>query len=143
MADSREVRQQELARLLLQKARQDLALVKNVGDAETVADEIIGFHVQQVIEKALKSVLTRLGIQYEYTHDLSLFYQQVEHAGIDLPVPLDSVEGLTVFAVQFRYTLYEEPSFDRRAGAVLAETFVEWAHAIIEAPVKPDNEESE
>jgi hypothetical protein len=29
MAESREIRQQELARLLLQKARQDLALVQN------------------------------------------------------------------------------------------------------------------
>jgi len=30
MADSREMRQQELARLLLQKARQDLNLVVNI-----------------------------------------------------------------------------------------------------------------
>ena len=65
MARDREVRQQELARLLFQKARQDLALVSNVGDSEAEADEIIGFHVQPAIEKAIKAVLTRLGIQYE------------------------------------------------------------------------------
>ena len=52
MADSRETRQQELARLLLQKARQDLDLVVSVADSEAVADEIIGFHIQQAIEKA-------------------------------------------------------------------------------------------
>ena len=40
MADSRAARQQELARLLLQKARQDLDLVVSVADSETVADEI-------------------------------------------------------------------------------------------------------
>jgi hypothetical protein len=49
MANDREIRQQELARLLLQKARQDLALVTNVSASEAVADEIIGFHVQQVL----------------------------------------------------------------------------------------------
>ena len=102
MVDSREIRQQELARLLLQKARQDLALVKSVGDSGAVADEIVGFHTQQAVEKALKSVLTRLGIPYEFTHDLSLLYQQVEGAGISVPISLDAVEGLTAFAVQFR-----------------------------------------
>ena len=33
MVDSRETRQQELARLLLQKARQDLDLVASVADS--------------------------------------------------------------------------------------------------------------
>ena len=50
MVESREVRQQELARLLLQKARQDLTLVKKVGDDETIADEILGVHVHQTVE---------------------------------------------------------------------------------------------
>ena len=45
MADDREVRQQELARFLLEKARQDLTLVRNVQDSKTVADEIVGFHM--------------------------------------------------------------------------------------------------
>ena len=102
MAESREIRQQGLARLLLQKARQDLALVQNVGDNETIADEIVGFHVQQTVEKAIKAVLTRLGIQYEYTNDLSLLYQQVEDAGADPPATLDALEELVPFAVQFR-----------------------------------------
>jgi hypothetical protein len=46
MADSRETRQRELARLLLQKARQDLDLVISVVDSEAVADEIVGFHIK-------------------------------------------------------------------------------------------------
>ena len=142
MADNREIRQQELARLLLQKARQDLALVRNVGDSGAVADEIIGFHVLQAIEKGLKSVLTRLGVPYEFTHDLALLYQQIESASINVPIPLEAVEGLTAFAVQFRYILYqEEPGFDRRTGAKLAEELIEWAHSVIERPVQPQDEE--
>ncbi len=44
-ADSRETRQQELARLLLQKARQDLDLVVSVVDSEAVADELAHFSI--------------------------------------------------------------------------------------------------
>ena len=87
--------------------------------------------------------MTRLGIQYEFTHDLSLLYQQVERAGVTPPIPLDRVEELTAFAVQFRYMLYEEQDFDRRSGAKLAEEFVEWAHALVEAPAPPGNSEND
>lgn len=138
MADTREMRQQELARLLLQKARQDLALVMSVADSDAVADEIVGFHIQQAIEKTIKAALTRLGSQYEFTHDLSILYRQAEHSELTLPVSIDAVEELTVFAVQFRYLLYqEEQGFDRSAGLTLAEKFVEWANSIIELPARP------
>lgn len=135
MVDDREVRQQELARLLLQKAHQDLVLVTNVSASEAIADEIVGFHVQQAIEKAIKAVLTRLGIQYEYTHDLSLLYEQVTQAGIIPPTRLEVVEEFTAFAVQFRYTLYQTPNFDRDAGTQVAEDFIEWARTLVEAPL--------
>ena len=143
MVESREVRQQELARLLLQKARQDLTLVKKVGDDETIADEILGFHVQQTIEKAIKAVLTRLGIQYEYTHDLSVLYQQAGNVGVDPPATLDAVEALGPFAVQFRYVLYADLDFDRKADVALAEEFLGWAHTVIESLPRSGNDESE
>jgi len=137
MADERALRQQELARLMLQKAQQDLEAVKSLINASNVADEIVGFHVQQTIEKALKAVLTRRGVEYEFSHDLPVFFQQVEALGIAMPASLEAVEELTGFAVQFRYTLYEdEPGFDRQAGAKLAEDFVAWAHRLVEAPVE-------
>ena len=138
MADSRETRQQELARLLLQKARQDFDLVVSVTDDHAVADEIVGFHIQQTVEKAIKASLTRLGIQYEFTHDLSILYRQAENSGLTLPASIDTVEELTVFAVQFRYLLYQEKQgFDRNAGLALAEEFVKWADTIIESPISP------
>lgn len=144
MTDSREIRQQELARLLLQKARQDFDLVVSVADSESVADEIIGFHIQQAIEKAIKSALTRLGSQYEYTHDLSILYRQAEANGLTLPVTIDAVEELTVFAVQFRYLLYqEEQGFNRNTGLTLAEEFIEWADSIIESPPQTSSEDSD
>ena len=137
MGNDREARQQELARLMLQKARQDLDAVVALRDNAEVADEIVGFHAQQTIEKALKAVLTRQGIEYDFTHDLSTLFEQVETAGVKPPVSLEDVEDLTAFAVQFRYSIYgEEGGLDRQAKAQLAEDFLEWARGIVEAPVQ-------
>jgi HEPN domain-containing protein len=144
MADDLALRRQELARLMLQKARQDLEATRSLSRAANVADEIAGFHVQQAIEKALKAVLTRLGLEYEYTHDLSVLFQQVEAVGIDMPAGLPAVEELTAFAVQFRYALYEDDEgFDRLAGAGLAENFVAWAERLVETPVESGGAETQ
>jgi HEPN domain-containing protein len=142
MGESRQIRQQELARLLLQKARQDLALVRKIADDETIADDILGFHIQQATEKAIKAALTRLGVQYEYTHDLSLLYRQCVEAGMVPPATLDTVEALGPFAVQFRYTLYTDLDLDREAGILLAEHFIEWAHSVVESPIGSEESES-
>jgi hypothetical protein len=41
----------DVARLLLKKARQDEALVRKIGSDTDIADEIVGFHAQQAVEK--------------------------------------------------------------------------------------------
>jgi HEPN domain-containing protein len=143
MAENREMRQQELARLLLDKARQDFALVQAVGELDEIADEILGFHVQQTIEKAIKAALTRLGFQYQYTHDLSLLFQQAADAGANPPATLDAVEALAPFAVQFRYMIHTDLEFDRKDGANLARIFIDWADDLIEAPVQSVNGQAE
>jgi HEPN domain-containing protein len=52
----------EHAQLLFRKARQDeIALAKLIADP-SLADEIIGFHAQQAIEKTFKAVLTNSAI---------------------------------------------------------------------------------
>jgi HEPN domain-containing protein len=43
------------ARSLLNRADKDLAALRAMCHLETVADEIFGFHTQQVVEKALKA----------------------------------------------------------------------------------------
>jgi HEPN domain-containing protein len=135
MDDERALRQQELARLLLAKAEQDLALVDWIGDSEEIADEIVGFHAQQAIEKALKAVLTRLGIEYLYTHDLFGLRQQAEKAGAQPPDQLDIIEELADFAVQFRYLLLTTHPLDRARSEEAAAAFIEWARTIVENPV--------
>jgi len=136
MGNEREARQQELARLMLRKAQQDLDALTALRDNRKIADEIVGFHAQQTIEKALKATLTRLGIQYDFTHDLAALFEQVEEAGVKPPASLTEVEELTAFAVQFRYALYDEDEgLDRQAKTGLAEKFIGWAQDVIEKPL--------
>jgi HEPN domain-containing protein len=140
MDEAQETRQQELARLMLDKARQDLALVRVVAESPDVADEIVGFHAQQAIEKSIKAALTRRGREYRYTHDLSVLYSQAEDAGISPPGSLDDIDQFTDFAVQFRYALLQTQDLDRAVSAVLAMQFVEWAYLIVETPIQRSDE---
>ncbi len=60
----------EVAFVSLEKTRQDLAAVgKWLTDAD-ISDEIIGFHIQQAIEKSLKAILLSRTIDYPRTHNL-------------------------------------------------------------------------
>lgn len=47
----------EVARLLLQKAREDFSAAQVLIATADQTDHVIGFHLQQTVEKALKSVL--------------------------------------------------------------------------------------
>ena len=62
--------QNEEARLLLNLAQRDLKALSGMADPEIFADEIFGFHVQQVIEKSLKAWLTCKSLRYPKTHDI-------------------------------------------------------------------------
>lgn len=139
MDEASELRQQELARLMLQKAQQDLALVQAVLESSDVADEIIGFHAQQTIEQSIKAVLTRQGVEYRFTHDLAVLYSQAEAVGIAPPGSLDDVDPFTDFAAQFRYVVFQAQDLDREASAELAARFAEWADNSIEKVSQPSD----
>jgi HEPN domain-containing protein len=53
----------EVAQLLLQKAREDLSAAQVLVATENQADQVIGFHLQQAVEKALKSILARQALR--------------------------------------------------------------------------------
>jgi hypothetical protein len=52
----------EQARILLSMARKDMSALQGMTDPEIFAEEIFGFHVQQVAEKAFKAWLALLGV---------------------------------------------------------------------------------
>ena len=62
----------EVAQLLIQKAREDLSAARVLVAAEDQADHVIGFHLQQAVEKALKAVLTGAKIEIPRTHDSAI-----------------------------------------------------------------------
>ncbi|MCD5407081.1 MAG: HEPN domain-containing protein [Desulfotomaculum sp.] len=99
------------ARRLLTMARKDLRSAHILAQAEVVDDEIVGFHLQQAAEKGLKVWLDLCGEIYPRTHDLSLLLKKLEDIGQEVESFWILLE-LNSFAVQFRYDIYDEESFE-------------------------------
>lgn len=70
--------QRDFAARLLPKAREDLAAVQALLDNDTISDDVIGFHAQQAVEKAMKSVLVVHGVAFRRAHDLRYLLQVAE-----------------------------------------------------------------
>jgi len=97
------MKRHELVRLLLQKAAQDQAAMARLLPDTDLNDEIIGFHAQQAVEKALKAWLAYLGIDYPKVHHLETLLALLAAQGHSLPDNLAGVTKLTPFATVFRY----------------------------------------
>jgi HEPN domain-containing protein len=116
--------------ILLTKARNDArALRKVVGDKE-IADEIVGFHAQQTVEKALKAVLEHRGIDYPYTHDVARLFALLDQSG-GAPEDRDDAIALSPWAAEFRYGDVITGSLDRERALAVADTILAWAEDAI------------
>jgi HEPN domain-containing protein len=118
--------------ILLTKARNDaLVLGKVAGDAE-VADDIVGFHAQQTVEKALKAVLETRGVDYPHTHDLARLFELLDDSG-GAPGDSEEVLALTPWAAEFRYGDVVAGSLDRAHAVRVATATLKWAEGEIGA----------
>lgn len=124
--------EQEQARILLAKAGADLSAARTLAAVDDIDDAIIGFHVQQAIEKSLKAVLAALGIDYPYTHDLTGLIDRCTREGVDVPDKVSETRGYTSWATDARY---EEPALtlDRADSLAAAGAVIEWATGEVEA----------
>lgn len=115
-----------------------MALREFMGNSE-VADSILGFHAQQAIEKWLKAVLAKNGVEFEYTHDLRHLIGLVEAAGLVFPLDIPAVVTFTEFAVPLRYEdLLDAEPLDRQAAVALVNEVETWAQAeLSEAGASP------
>lgn len=118
------------ARLLLAKADDD-AYVVNRLVADPVAPEwVIGFHAQQAVEKALKAVLVRHGIEFPRTHNIAMLVELLRRGSLPIPPDAEDLPLLTPFGVTQRYDDVAsdgESALDRSwAAAVVARTLT-WA----------------
>ncbi|HUU59345.1 MAG TPA: HEPN domain-containing protein [Phycisphaerae bacterium] len=117
-------------KLLLDKARQDEALVDEVLGAPHISDEIVGFHCQQAAEKLLKALLTACGVAYERTHNLRRLTDLLSDAGQTIPRELQDIDSLTPFAVLLRY-IAPGPSapLDRPVAREMVRTLRTWVES--------------
>ena len=123
--------------MLLKKARDDQRLLATIAGLTDATDEQVGFTAQQAVEKSIKSVLSRRGIRYRKTHDLSELVAALDEHQVPFPRDLRGCDALTPFAAQFRYDDMPEvidpaPKFDRAEAVRLATGAVEWATGLAE-----------
>lgn len=116
---------------LRRAARSDLratrALVADTGQA----NDVIGFHAQQAVEKALEAVLVARGREVPYMHDLGLLLDIVAEHTTVTPESLGAADWLTPWAVAARYGA-SDASLDRELALTTAAQAVDWAAAIVD-----------
>jgi len=101
-------------------ARSDGEAVRALCDNPGIADEIIGFHTQQAIEKALKAWLASLGVDYLYTHNIIVLLNLLEERNENVE-RFRRVARYNAFAVQFRYPGAERTSAELDRQVALAD----------------------
>jgi len=112
--------------ILLSKARNDAVVLRKLAPDLEVADEIVGFHAQQTVEKALKAVLETRGLDYPYTHDLARLFQLLDDSG-GAPGGRDDALALNPWAAEFRYGDVVVGSLDRDGAVGVATAVLDWA----------------
>jgi HEPN domain-containing protein len=69
---------------------------------------IVGFHVQQAIEKWIKAILTEQGVDFPRTHDLGALMTLLG-ANFTSPIAISAIERISDFAVTTRYPMPDDP----------------------------------
>ena len=74
---------------------------------ETLVDQAL-FHLQQAVEKSLKSLLSFAEVDPPRTHDIEALVELCEREGIELSDYVEEFSKLTPYAVELRYTFTNE-----------------------------------
>jgi HEPN domain len=127
----------ELALLLVRKAEGDESILNKLLDDHDVPDDVLGFHVQQAVEKRLKAVLALNEVEYEHTHSISYLAAPIEQEGIPLPDRREEIEELTPWAVAARYAGTFEKLLDRAAARILVSELRDWSRRLVTGPQVP------
>jgi HEPN domain-containing protein len=123
------------ARRIFAMARKDFQALQAMGDSTSFADEIVGFHAQQAIEKALKAWISALGAEYPRTHDLGRLPHALEalDAGVG---PFRGLAACSSFSVQFRYEAFgdlDEEPVDRARAVQEVATLLHRVEAVLQS----------
>ena len=116
-----------IAELLLQAAWQDLAAARLLATAPGIGDAIVGFHLQQALEKSLKAVLSTHGIGFRRTHDLVWLLELLSENSLPSPPNAAWLDELNPYAVEARYGTIDPEGLDRTRALQTTTQVVEWA----------------
>lgn len=125
------VRSGEHARVLLSKARTDLAVIESIISNPKVATWAVGFHAQQAIEKCIKAVLTSRTIEYERTQYLVKLCELLEKSSLPLPPRANGLKLLRPFAVDERYEDQQTTIPELGPQTVMPEDALRWAQKVV------------
>jgi len=117
--------QREYAELLLTHAASDLGACRVLMADDDMRDDVVGFHAQQAVEKALKVALVMADIDFPRTHDLRELVDIAVDNSVAVPDSIREARWLTPWAAQLRYEMLEP--LDRDAAFSIAADAVEWA----------------
>ena len=102
--------QLDYANMLLDRAASDSAAVHVLIANEDMLDDVVGFHAQQAVEKALKVALVLADIDFPNSHDLRELADIAAEDGISVPSSIQAARWLTPWAVSLH-------SFSRRCSS--------------------------
>ena len=120
-----------LGRKFLELAMRDRIALRVLGADGDVADETIGFHAQQAIEKCLKAVLILHKIEFRKTHNLDELIDLLQENALPLPPNLDDLDMFTPYAVLMRYDFSVNESLNREQTMILVKHVYDWANGLI------------
>ncbi len=119
---------------LLRAARSDLRAAMALAADGEQGNDVVGFHAQQAVEKAIKIALVMSGgEEIPYTHDLSFLLDLLKYHEMEIPEALAESDWLTPWAVAARYGASDAP-LDRAAALAVANEAVAWAAAFVSEP---------
>ena len=122
-----------VARTLIDAAEQDLRAARVLSHANDIGDGVVGFHLQQSVEKALKAVLAHAGVAFRRTHDIAELLDLIADRGLHSPPHADWLDELNPYAVDARYGLVAPRGLDRAFATAAAKTVFDWASAEVAA----------
>ena len=117
----------DLAERCLLVARRDLVAFRGLLSLPGIADETLGFHAKQAIEKSLKAVLSLHGIPFRAVHDLQTLLDTLAEQNLPNPPHAALLDTLTPYAVLLRYEFTEERYLNRPQVTTVVEDIYRWA----------------
>ncbi len=122
----------EVGDLFLRKAASDRAAAQALAADHAQLDDVVGFHAEQAVEKALKAVLAVRGLEIPRTHDLVLLIRLVEAGQETIPEDVKTSDWLGPWAVTMRYDEVAH-GLERERAVRVATAAVSWARELVDS----------